>query len=60
MRYPFLLLLAFLLVGCSSEHERGKNAKDANVAADRPIITRSAKDKPADKDKDKAAEKEKK
>jgi hypothetical protein len=49
MRYLFPLV-AFLLVGCSSEHERGKNAKDANVAADRPTITRPAKDRPADKD----------
>jgi hypothetical protein len=58
MRYLFLI--PFLLVGCSSEHERGKNVKDANVAADRPTITRPAKDKPADKDKDKPAEKDKK
>jgi len=58
-RLLLCLLLAALAAGCSSEHERNKNLKDA---PDRPRITDSTakpveekeKDKkPADKEKDK-------
>src|SRR4051794_29710645 len=51
----WLCLLIVLLAGCSSEHERGKNAKDS---PDRPRITRDEplKDKDQVKDKEPARE----
>lgn len=45
MRLFILILVVVFATGCSSEHERGKNAKDANAGADRPVIVRPEKEK---------------